>query len=68
MRKPIDILSNEPDLVEFFPPQLLSQISDEQYINELSTFKELVDMLSDEADKDKLTQLLRQIGLRYSTV
>lgn len=65
LKEVIDILSNEPELASFLPPQLVSQLSDEQYKKELFKLKEVVEMLSDESDRDKLTNLLREIGLRY---
>ncbi|TAG86709.1 MAG: hypothetical protein EAZ09_20865 [Oscillatoriales cyanobacterium] len=64
----VDILSNQPDLVKFLPPQVVSQLLDEQYRKDLSHLEEVVDLLYNESDKDNLTQLLRQIGQKYTTV
>jgi hypothetical protein len=68
LKEVIDILSNEPELASFLPPQLVSQLSDEQYKKELFKLKEVVEMLSDESDRDKLTNLLREIGMKSSIV
>jgi hypothetical protein len=64
----VDILSNQPDLVKFLPPQVVSHLLDEQYRKDLSHLEEVVDLLYNESDKDNLTQLLRQIGQKYTTV
>jgi len=64
----VDIFSSEADLARFFPPQLVSQLLDEQYKHGLSNLKDVLDVLSNESDRDNLTKLLREIGLKYSTV
>ena len=64
----VDILSNQPDLVKFLPPQVVSQLLDEQYRKDLSHLEEVVDLLHNESEKDNLTELLREIGQKYSTV
>ncbi|MBW4681265.1 MAG: hypothetical protein KME19_14280 [Microcoleus vaginatus WJT46-NPBG5] len=66
LKEVVDILSHEPDLGSFFSSQLMSQLSDEQYKKDLSKLKELVDMLYDEAGRETLTKLLREIGQKYS--
>lgn len=64
----VNILSNGQYLVKISSAQLVCQLSDEQYRKDLSNLKEVVDMFYNESDKENLSQLLREIGLRYSTV
>ncbi|WP_186440314.1 hypothetical protein [Planktothrix tepida] len=43
-------------------------VSDEKYKNSFSKLKMTVDILSDESDQDNLTNLLRDMGMKYSMV
>ncbi|WP_199295187.1 hypothetical protein [Trichocoleus sp. FACHB-832] len=58
------------DLARFVKTEttLISLLSDEQYIKDLSKLKDVVDRLYDESDKHNLTTLLKEIGQKYSTV
>ena len=62
MKNLVDILSREPDLQVFFPASLITQLLDEQYTQDLSKVKDLIDKFTDNSDKKKFTHLLRRIA------
>ena len=68
MKNLVDILSREADLRVFFPAQLITQLLDEQYNQDLSNVKEVMDEFLHDSDKEKLSQLLRKVAQKYILV
>lgn len=68
LKNVMDILNRENDLRIILPSQLVSQLSDVQYRDDLLELEKLVNMLSSEYDKVQLTNWLREIGQKYSYV
>ncbi|MFB2934868.1 hypothetical protein ACE1B6_06280 [Aerosakkonemataceae cyanobacterium BLCC-F154] len=68
LKNVMDILNRENDLRIILPSPLASQLSDVQYRDDLLELEKLVNMLSSEYDKAQLTNLLREIGQKYSYV
>ncbi|WP_354635922.1 hypothetical protein [Planktothricoides raciborskii] len=66
LKNVLELWSNNPDLVRFFPEKLVSQLSDEQFKQDLFKMADLVKMLSNESEQDSLTKLLRELGQQYS--
>ena len=62
MKNLVDILSREADLRVFFPAQLITQLLDDQYNQDLSNVKEVMDEFLHDSDKEKLSQLLRKVA------
>ncbi|NTW20919.1 MAG: hypothetical protein HGA42_15555 [Nostocales cyanobacterium W4_Combined_metabat2_030] len=68
LQEVVGFLSDQPDLVRYVPSALVSQLSDNQYQADLSKLNEAVNVLPDYYSQKNLTQLLREIGVKYSTV
>ncbi|MBD2545954.1 hypothetical protein [Planktothricoides raciborskii] len=59
---------NYQDLARFVKKDALSQLSDEQYKQDLFKVRDLVNMLYDESEQNNLMKLLREISQQYSSV
>jgi hypothetical protein len=68
LKNVLDIWSNNADLVQFFPEELVSQLSEEQYKQDLFKLTDLVQKLPNESEQTNLMKLLRKIGQQYSSV
>jgi hypothetical protein len=68
LKNVLDIWSDSADLVQFFPEQLVSQLSEEQYKQDLFKVTDLVQKLPNESEQTNLMKLLRKIGQQYSSV
>jgi hypothetical protein len=68
LKNVLDIWSGSADLVQFFPEQLVSQLSEEQYKQDLFKLTDVVQKLPNESEQTNLMKLLRKIGQQYSSV
>ncbi|HEY9810928.1 MAG TPA: hypothetical protein V6D13_16490 [Halomicronema sp.] len=62
MKNLVDILRRETDFKDFFSKQLVQQLLDDKYTQDLSKVKEVIDEFIDDSDKKKFTQLLRKVA------
>lgn len=64
----LEIWSKEPDLVKFFPSQVVSQLSESKYKGYLFKMEDLVTCLFQESEQNSLTKFLLEISEQYASV
>lgn len=68
LKNVLKIWSKEPDLVKFFPSQVVSQLSESKYKRDLFKMEDLVTCLFQESEQNILTKFLLEISEQYASV